>query len=231
MKDIFSIRVYFENHIYYSVFIRPFYSHIVLKLLSNKNHKMNENLDEYKVTALLREYSDQRAEIRLFEVLAIVCIVISILASSALLLAGVLSKEYILLWISPAVSIFFIILAMALGAYVITLVMRLTDIEYKANKILKEGVLEFSSSFFLLRPDVIEKGIGKYWTRIVWMGLVTGIIPFIISVWLGITLSYLEIGPIAWLASAAYSAIAIMTIYVGYRFFLKLAYLNVQTRA
>jgi len=72
---------------------------------------MNENLDEYKMTALLREYSNQRAEIRLFEVLAIVCIVISILASSALLLAGVLSKEYILLWISPAVSIFFIILA------------------------------------------------------------------------------------------------------------------------
>ena len=140
------------------------------------------------MTALLREYSDQRAEIRLFEVLAIVCIVISILASSALLSAGVFSKEYILLLISPALSIFFIILAMALGSYVITLILRLTDIEDKANRILKEGVLEFSSSFLLLRPDVIEKGIGKYWTRIVWMGLATGIIPFIISVWLGITL-------------------------------------------
>jgi hypothetical protein len=86
---------------------------------------MNENLDEYKMTALLREYTDQRAEIRLFEVLAIECVVISILASSALLLAGEFSKEYILLWISPAVSIFFIILAMALGSYVITLVLTL----------------------------------------------------------------------------------------------------------
>ena len=101
-----------------------------------------------KMTALLREYSDQRAEIRLFEVLAIVCIVISILASSALLAAAVFSKEYILLLISPALSIFLIILAMALGSYVITLIMRLTDIEDKANKILKEGVLEFSSSLF-----------------------------------------------------------------------------------
>jgi hypothetical protein len=107
---------------------------------------MNENgssNDRNKITALLREYGEQRTEIRLFEVLGIICIILSALTSSAMLMAGVISKEYILLLISPILSLFFIVLAMALGSYIMTLLLRLNDIEEKVNKLIGESMLIF----------------------------------------------------------------------------------------
>jgi hypothetical protein len=189
---------------------------------------MNENgssNDINKITVLLREYSEQRTEIRLFEVLGIICIVLSALASSAMLVAGVFSKGYILLLISPALSLFFIILAMALGSYIITLLLKLNDIEEKVNKVMGEPMLDFS---FSLRPDILEKGIGKYWFRIVWLGIAVGIVPFIISLWRGINLFSIEVGAIAWLVAAAYSVIASITLYLGYGFFIKSNWQNVK---
>jgi hypothetical protein len=173
--------------------------------------------DRNKITALLREYSEQRSEIRLFEVLGIICIVLSASTSSAMLVAGVFSKEYILLLISPALSLFFIILAMALGSYIMSLVLRLNDMEENINKAIGEPMLES----FSLRPDIIEKGIGKFWFRIVRLGIVVGIIPFIISLWRGISLFSSEVGAFAWFVAAAYAAIALITLYLGYGFFIK----------
>jgi hypothetical protein len=62
--------------------------------------------DELKVNTLLREYTELRAEVRTFEVLGIVCISISILSFIAMFIAAVLSNQYILLFVSPGVSIF-----------------------------------------------------------------------------------------------------------------------------
>jgi hypothetical protein len=189
---------------------------------------MNENgssNNRNKITALLREYGEQRTEIRLFEVLGIICIVLSALTSSAMLVAGVISKAYILLLISPTLSLFFIVLAMALGSYIITLLLRLNDIEEKVNKLMGESVLDFSLS---LRQDILEKGIGKYWFRIVWLGIAVGVVPFIISLWRGINLFSIEVGAIAWLVAAAYSAIALIILYLGYGFFIKSNWQNVK---
>ena len=180
-----------------------------------ENHRSTNSSNGFKLQAILREYSDQRAEIRLFEGLGIICIALSALTPSAMLVAGVFSKNYafLLLLISPALSLFFIIIAMALGAYVITLMLRLSDIEENINKVIGEPLLEFA---FSLRPDVLQKGIGKYWLKISQLGIVVGIVPFIISLWLGISLLSQEVGYFAWLVGDAYGAIAIITLYLGY---------------
>lgn len=174
--------------------------------------------ERYKITALLREYADQRAEIRLFEVLGIICIALSVLTSSAMLVAGIFSNSYILLLISPALSLFFIILAMALGSYIMTLMLRLNDIEENINKVIGEHLLEFT---FSLRQDVLQKEIGKYWLKISQLGIAVGVVPFIISLWNGINLFSMQVGTIAWLVGAFYGAIAIFSLYLGYGFFIQ----------
>lgn len=62
--------------------------------------------DELRVNSLLREYGELRREVRTFEVLQIVCISISALLFVAMFIAAVLSNQYILLFISPGLSIF-----------------------------------------------------------------------------------------------------------------------------
>jgi hypothetical protein len=125
------------------------------------------NTNNNKIIVLLREYTDQRAEIRLFEALGIICIVLSALTLSAMLVAGVSSKGYVILLISPALSLFFIIMAMALGVHAIALLLRLGDVEDNINKIVGESLLKFMDTIiYVLKPDVIEKGIGKHWKKI-----------------------------------------------------------------
>src|SRR5437764_9321736 len=145
-----------------------------------ENHRSTNSSNGFKLQAILREYSDLRAEIRLFEVLGIICIALSALTPSAMLVAGVFSKNYVLLLISPALSLFFIIIAMALGAYVITLMLRLSDIEENINKVIGEPIMKFTDAIiYVLRPDVLQKGIGKYWLKISRLGIVVGVVPFI----------------------------------------------------
>jgi hypothetical protein len=184
----------------------------------NEYSESGSSNDGLKITVLLSYYSEQRNEIRLFALLGIVCIVLSALAPSAMLVAGVFSKGYILLLISPALSIFFAILAMAIGSYQTTLILKLGDTEENVNKLIGEPFLQFS---FSLRPDVFEKRIVKYWLRIVSLGIAVGVVPFVISLWLGISLLFIQVGSITLLLAAAYVAAAVVTLYLGYNFFIK----------
>jgi hypothetical protein len=140
--------------------------------------------DKFKISSLLREYTENRAEIRVVGVFGLVSICLSTLTSTALIVAAVLSNEHVLFLISPALSIFFVVLAELLSTYIINLSIRLNVIEDKVNKIIGESTI-VGSLFIRINEDIMEKAVGVYWKRAISIGIIVGLIPFIISLWLG----------------------------------------------
>jgi hypothetical protein len=69
-----------------------------------------DNKDKYKIDALLKEFSEVRAEIRTYEILQIMCILISVLSFASLFTVGVVTAQPILIFIAPAISIFLILI-------------------------------------------------------------------------------------------------------------------------
>jgi len=57
---------------------------------------------------------------------------------------------------------------MALGTHVIALMVRLGDIEENINNAIGEAdLLKFTDTIIYARtPDVLQKGIGKYWFKL-----------------------------------------------------------------
>jgi hypothetical protein len=178
--------------------------------------------DELKVNSLLREYSELKQEVRTFEVLAIVCISISILLFIAMFIAAVLSNQYILLFISPGLSIFFAILAMAMLAYNTNLGLRASQIEEHLKEILGEPTIQWESTigvFGGLTGDILNKQVGSYWFKFSMLALVTGIVSIVFSLLYGFEGLYIKIGNVIWFILGFYIAITIATTYVGYRFY------------
>jgi hypothetical protein len=174
--------------------------------------------DKFKISSLLREYTENRAEIRVVGVFGLVSICLSTLTSTALIVAAVLSNEHVLFLISPALSIFFVVLAELLSTYIINLSIRLNVIEDKVNKIIGESTI-VGSLFIRINEDIMEKAVGVYWKRAISIGIIVGLIPFIISLWLGSDSYFREVGPVALLVVLVYGTIAVFVVYFGYKFF------------
>src|SRR5437667_9931789 len=81
----------------------------------------------HKITVLLAEYSKLSAEIRTFGTIGIICICISVLISATMMVAAFFSNQYILFLISPALSLFFVVIPMALSGYLVNIELRLND--------------------------------------------------------------------------------------------------------
>jgi ABC-type bacteriocin/lantibiotic exporter with double-glycine peptidase domain len=82
---------------------------------------MEEGKEKLKFDALLREYSEIRHENRIYEILQIICISISILIFIFMFIASIYSNQYILLFIAPLFSIIFVLLTMGMQAYMTNL--------------------------------------------------------------------------------------------------------------
>jgi len=97
--------------------------------------------DKLRVDALLMEYKEIRHESRTYEVLMVICIIISILSFVAMFIAAVSSHQLILLFISPLVSLFLVLLTMGILAYNTMLGLRSSEIEDKLNDIIGEPTI------------------------------------------------------------------------------------------
>jgi hypothetical protein len=113
--------------------------------------------EEWKINALLNEFREVRSEVRTFEILQIICITLSALTFVGLLITAVLSDQFILLFISPFISLFFVLLATGILAYNTNLGLRASQIEDDLKKIVGESVIQwemnvgiFGAAFVLL---------------------------------------------------------------------------------
>jgi hypothetical protein len=137
-------------------------------------------------------------------------------------IAAVLSNQYILLFISPGLSIFFAILAMAMLANNTNLGLRASQIEQHLKEIVGEPIIQWESTvgiFGGLTGDILNKQVESYWFKFAMLALVTGIASIVFSLWYGFEGLYNKIGNVIWLILGFYIAITIATAFVGYRFY------------
>lgn len=178
--------------------------------------------DRYKIDALLKEYTEIRSEIRVFEVLEIVFIAISVLTFAALFTIGILSYQYILIFISPSFSIFFLIIAMAMLAYTTNLGILSTQTEGKLRKIIGEATIEWEyvvGAFGGVGGNIMNIQVGRYWVKFSLLALIEGIAPVIFGLYYGFGNFYNQVGNMAWFIIGFYVIITSLTIYIGFRFY------------
>lgn len=178
--------------------------------------------DRYKIDALLKEFTEIRSEVRAFEMLQLIFIAISVLTFAAMFTIGVLSYQYILIFISPAFSIFFVIVSMAILAYTTNLGLRSIQIQGGLKKIIGEPSIEWESIVGPFGPvggNIINIQVGKYWVKFSLLALIEGVAPVIFGLSYGFEGFYDQVGNILWLIIAFYIIIASSITYIGYKFY------------
>jgi hypothetical protein len=177
--------------------------------------------DQLKVTALLKEYEEIRKEVRMFEIIEISSIYLAILTFISIFIIGVLSSNYIFIFIAPSISIFFIISGMGIHAYTINLGIRSSQISGKLKKILGESTIEWENTvgvFGSMHENIFTKKITKYWIQLAILTIIVGITTVIIgllysfipfSKQVGLTIPLFFVG--------FYIIIAFLSLYLGYK--------------
>ncbi len=185
---------------------------------------MEEGKEKLKFDALLKEYSEIRQEFRTYEVLQILCISLATLTFVVMFIAAVSSKHYILLFISPLVSIFFILLTMGIQMYNTNLGLRASQIEDQLKNILGEPTIQWEASigvFMSSAGDILTTQVGKYWWMTAFLVIGVGIAPVIIGLAYGFKEFYDNVGYFVWPIIGFDGLAASLTIYIGVRFFFK----------
>jgi hypothetical protein len=177
--------------------------------------------DELKVTALLKEYGHVRQEVRTFEVLQIMCIFLSVIIFVIMFIGGIFSGRFIFFFISPAISIFFMIIAMGMMAYINNLGIRSSQISGQLKKILEETTIDWENTvgiFGSIRETLFTKKIAKYWWQIAIIAIGLGIAPTISVMVYGFEQYVDEVGIIiAYLTLILYASTIIVGFIVFYR--------------
>jgi hypothetical protein len=178
--------------------------------------------DRYKIEALLREYSEIRSEVRTFEILQVICIFLSVLSFAAMFSIGVIYNQYIIVFISPSFSIFFILIALAILGYNTSLGVRSVRIEGILKKYLGESTIEWEQTvgiFGMVGGGILNVKITKYWTKVSALVIVTGVIPVFVGIAYGFNNFFNEVENVAWYLVIFYLIIAGLIIFIGYRFY------------
>ena len=100
------------------------------------------NTNNIKTTALLEEYRELRADIRILTILELIFLALSILIFVFMLTASTVSDKYILLFFSPAMSILFLIIGMGIFSYSTNLGILVSELEDSLNEILGEQIFK-----------------------------------------------------------------------------------------
>jgi hypothetical protein len=180
--------------------------------------------NKLKVDALLREYTEIRHDSRTYDVLKIMCITLSALVVIILLIAGISFKNYILIFIAPLVSIFFILLTMGMQVYSTTLGLRANQIEDLLKNIIGEPTIQFESTvgiFVTATEDVFTTQVGRYWFIISVLVIIVGISPMIVSLLYGFMELHNNVSTLIWFIVGLDIFAGLATLYIGYRFFFK----------
>ena len=183
---------------------------------------MDEDIkDQLKVTALLKEYEEIRKEVRIFEIIEISSIYLSLLTFISIFIIGVLSSNYIFVFIAPTISIFFIMASMGMHAYTINLGIRSSEIAGKLKKILDEPTIEWENTvgvFGSMHENIFTKKIGKYWTQLAILTIIVGVTPVIIGLSYSFNQFYDQADYIlALFFIIFYIIIAFFGLYLGYK--------------
>ena len=181
----------------------------------------DDTKDQLKVTAFLKEYEEIRKEVRMFEIIEISSIYISILTFIAIFSIGTISSNYIFIFIAPIISIFFIIASMSIHAYTINLGIRSSQISGKLKKLLDEATIEWENTvgvFGSMHENIFTKKITKYWIQLAILTIIVGITPVIIGLVYGFNQFYQQAGYITILFFIIfYIVIALFVLYLGYK--------------
>jgi hypothetical protein len=135
---------------------------------------------------------------------------------------AIISNQFILIFISPMFSIFFVIIAMAMLAYTTNLGLRSIQIESKLKTLLGEPTIEWESivgTFGLVGGNIIIRQVGKFWVKMSLLAVIEGIAPVVFGLAYSFEAFYNKSGTIAWFLILFYVIITSLTVYIGYRFY------------
>jgi hypothetical protein len=177
-----------------------------------------------KFDALLKEYSVIRHDATTFDVLKIICIALSMLIFVAMFIAAISFEQYILLFISPLFSVFFVLLTLGMQVYSTTLGLRASQIEELLKNMIGEPTIQFEATvgiFVTASGDILTTQVGRFWLMISLFIIIVGVAPIIISLLYGFMVFYNNIGYFVWVIVGLDMFVGVATFYLGYRFFFK----------
>ena len=178
--------------------------------------------DNIKTTALLEEYKELRSDIRILTTLELIFLALSILIFVFMLTAATLSDKFILLFISPAMSILFLIIGMGIFSYSTNLGILVSELEDSLNEILEEQIFKRESTvgiFGASSKDFLIKRMSRFWLEISIFGSVIGTAIVIGSLYYNLNKFYNDVGVIAYIIFFFDIGIILTTIIMGYRVF------------
>ena len=185
---------------------------------------MNEfhSKDNIKTTALLEEYKELRSDIRILTSLELIFLALSILIFVFMFTAATISDKFILLFISPAMSILFLIIGMGIFAYSTNLGILVSELEDSLNEILEKQVFKRESTvgiFGASSKDFLIKRMSRFWLEISIFGSVIGTAIVIGTLYYNLNNFYTDVGIISYIIFFFDIAIILSTIIMGYRVF------------
>ena len=119
-----------------------------------------------------------------------------------MLTAATLSDKFILLFISPAISILFLIIGMGIFAYSTNLGILVSELEDSLNEILEEQIFKREATvgiFGASSKDVLIKRMSRFWLEISIFGSVIGTAIVIGSLYSNFNKFYNDVGEIAYI--------------------------------
>jgi hypothetical protein len=164
---------------------------------------VENNTDGLKITSLLSEYREIRTESRTLLILEMICIFLSILVFVALFTITILSTQYILLFISPALSLLFIILATGIFIYAINLGIRASKIEGQVKRILGEVTIQWESTVGIFgemtqQSNIFSARLAKQWLAISLIAMTVAGAPVVFTLGYYFNQFYKQYGNVSW---------------------------------
>lgn len=176
--------------------------------------------DARKIAILTNEYTTVRIEIRTYSILEIIFVCVSILTFTIMFMLASISNQYILVFLSPMVSILLLIIGLAMTAYTSNLSLLASQIEDNLNELLGEEVMKWESTVGIFgggNKDFMVKRLGKAWLTTSLFGIAIVAALNVSTLWYGFGPFYDDVGNVASIFLLFDIAIIIGAIVIGYR--------------
>jgi hypothetical protein len=143
-----------------------------------------ETKEKLKVDILLREYGELRSNIRTYARLAVTFLALSILMFAAMFIAAIVTNQPILLFVSPGLSILFLLIGLSMDVYITNLGLMANEIEDEMNELIGESVMRWEMNvgvFAGYTNDFLAKRLGKIWYQMSLLASGIGMTLLIVS--------------------------------------------------
>jgi hypothetical protein len=181
-----------------------------------------ETREKFKINALLKEYGELRANIRTYTGLAVTFLALSLITFIVMFMAAIITHEPILLFVSPGLSIVFILTGLSMTAYITNLGLMASEIEEEMNEMLGESVMRWEMSvgvFTGYATDLLVKRLDKIWYEMSFLAVGIAMTLVIISLWYTFGEFYTKIGLGALGFLIFDITISVATVFLAYKLF------------